>query len=60
MKDELNRREDDKPNLGIEKENTAEIWSDEDFGSLYVSDEVFFKLMDRVIKRLNDNQLYCR
>lgn len=60
MKDELNRREDDKPNLGIEKENLAEIWSDEDCGSLYVSDEIFFKLMDGVIKRLNDNQLYCR
>lgn len=60
MKDELNRREDDKPNLGIEKENLAEIWSYEDCGSLYVSDEIFFKLMDGVIKRLNDNQLYCR
>ena len=56
MKDKFNRCEDKNPNSDTEKKDRDKICPEDDCGSLYVSDEIFLKLMDRVIKRQNDNQ----
>ena len=39
-----------------EKQDSDEIFSENDFGSLYVSDELFFELIKIFTRRLNDNQ----
>lgn len=56
MKDEFNRCEDKNSNSDTEKVDSDEIFPEDDFGSLYVSDETFLKLINRRIKHSNDNQ----
>ena len=56
MIDKFNRCEDKNPNSDTVKDDLDKICREDDFGSLYVSDEMFLKLMNIVIKRQNDNQ----
>ena len=56
MKDEFNRCEDKNPNSDTEKDYFDKICLEDDFGSLYVSDEMFSKLVKRFIERTDDNQ----
>lgn len=50
MIDELNRGED--KNSNTDKEDSDKICSEDDFGSLYVTDEVFLMLIERFIERI--------
>lgn len=56
MKDKFNRCKDKNPNSDTEKEDFDKICPEDDCRSLYVSDEIFLKLMNIVIKRQNDNK----
>ena len=56
VKDKFNRYEEKNSNSDTVKDDLDKICPEDDCGSLYVSDEIFLKLMDRVIKRQNDNQ----
>ena len=55
MKDKFNRCEDKNPNSYTEKDDFDKICPEDDFGSLYVSDEMFLKLINRLIERQNNN-----
>ena len=56
MKDKFNRCEDKNSSSDTEKEDSDKTFPEDDFGSLYVSDEMFLKLINRRIKHSNDNQ----
>jgi len=56
VKDKFNRCEDKNSNSDTEKVDYDKICPEYDFGSLYVIDKMFLKLMERFIKRQNDNQ----
>ena len=56
MKDKFNRYEDKNSNSDTGKVDCDKICPEDDFGSLYVSDKMFLKLMERFIKRQNDNK----
>lgn len=51
MKDDFSRCEDKNSNSGAEKEDSDKIYPEDDFGSIYVSDEMFLKLINRFIKK---------
>ena len=51
VKDDFSRCEDKNSNSEAEKEDSDKIYPEDDFGSIYVSDEMFLKLINRRIKK---------